>query len=197
MPESEEIDGGRAARKILDAYEECLQVRQQWLSMHDNDVGDTMMELLHRRLNAAVKSYYEAMFYHLRNEDAVSEHWEERELWTKREAKTTEDGRYVLDENNQPVVVEQSVCGLKQLQGAFNQTEIKQETVKDAFGERTITREVNKKLPVEVLFDVSRVLDEAADEMGLLADVDAKSHRSEIPDELMEDVKKWEEENLK
>jgi len=193
MSQSEQDDdGGRAARLILEQHEECLQARKEFLSAVGSDIGDDVQQILQIKLEGAVKSYYEALYYNLANNDAVEEYWEETTLWTDQQPKTTEDGEFILDSETNQVVYEQvEVQGLKQLQNMFGRTEMVQREISDNFGTRTVSEEQHKPLPVEVLFRVARTLDEAADELGLLTTTDEKTHRSEITDDMIEEVQEW------
>jgi hypothetical protein len=196
QPEQDE-SGGRAARLILEQHEKCMQARQEYLSAIGSNVGDDVKQLLHQRLEAAVKSYYEALFYNLANNSAVEEYWEETTLWSEEQPAQTEDGKYVVDKETGAVVYEEvEIEGLKKLKDMFGQTEVVQKEISDNFGTRTVSEEQHKPLPVKVLFRVARTLDEVADELGLLTTTDEKTHRSEITDDMIEEVDEWAEQNL-
>lgn len=188
---------GSAARRILKEYENCLDARMEYLSTADSGVDDAIIDILHRRLNAAVKQYYEVLYYELSTKDSVEEYWENKTLWTDTRPKTDENGNMLLDnETNQLVIEKYEVQGLKQLEDMFDRTELVQKEVSDVFGTRNVTEKKHKPLPVPVLFRVARLLDQAADDLGLLAEIKSSVHRTKITDDLIEEVEKWRAENL-
>jgi hypothetical protein len=168
----------RAHQLILEQYESCLTARKEWLSVSEGDVGDDVIQMLHKRLNSAVQAYYEALWPYLTNEDAVKEYREEATLWTEKQPKRNENGKIVVDKQTESPVYEQvEVQGLKNIANMFNRTETVQREIKDNFGERTVTETVTKPLPVDVLLKAARLLDQAADDLGLLATVDIDDER--------------------
>lgn len=88
-------------------------------------------------------------------------------------------------------------AGLKQLEDTFNQTTVKHTQKKGSpLGNRVVTKEKSQQLDAGLLFTAARCLDEATKELGLLAEVEEGTPRTQITEETLEEVKAWREQNI-
>jgi hypothetical protein len=65
--------------------------------------------------------------------------------------------------------------GLKHLEDWYERTTTRTEEVTGFCGSRTVTEEEPQLLPVKALFRIARYLDTAADQFGILADLNLQS----------------------
>jgi hypothetical protein len=207
-------DEGRAGtiptRTVHDAYRQCLQARQAY---NDQRGRGARQEALHRRLHNAVYVYFEALRPVLVGGDAVDDYWEGSEdhhLWAKPALRVdTGDGEELVTEEQlarldgeltaqvkqrgeQTTVYE----GLAAIDGEFNRVQRAREEYADATGRHATTTQRAEPLPVEVLLAAARLLDGAAQELDLLYSVSESTPRTEITDEMIEEVEEWRKQNV-
>jgi hypothetical protein len=183
------------------AYVQCLEARQRFIQIGSVASDNDTMDELHADLHSSVMAWYEALHPHIADRPGeVGDYWHEAPLWptglaTKQAPgcpncdtvydddvhavgdvctncgekglvatpvpKTDEDGRQLLEWR----------VGLKSLEEWYRKTQQRTQT-SGTFRPRTKTVEMPRRLKPKVLFRISRYLDRAAEEMGLLADTD-------------------------
>lgn len=90
----------------------------------------------------------------------------------------------VLNEDGEPTY--EWARGLQQLEGWYYRPTSSAQTKAGYLGTRTVEKRSHDRLPVEVLFRAARYLDEAADELELLADVDDAVPETELTKDTIE-----------
>lgn len=180
--------GKTARRRIIEdaeirCYEKRRDLRQEQLLRDGNVPRETRLAL-----QEAVINYYYALFP-LRNEDPVDEWWDSVTLsdeWTTEQTVTTRQivgtrsmyGKARVETRED--TVEQPVEGLDTLQQVEAQTVERENEIQDAKGERTETERFQVILPAEVLVDISLVLDEAVNRLGMGPAVEEELPTDEI-----------------
>lgn len=204
MSQTEEISG--AVRDIIRAHKSTLDARRS-LSEHR---GTKWEQMKHRELHEEVKNYFETMLPYLEKR-VVSDHWEGSEkyhLWSveydfvdlKRLPSVDWEGdadsrfilveelpeEYIVEDLHEFVVTESEYVGLEELVGEFDQVEERTETYSDALGTHTETWTEVLPLPIDLLVKTARLLDRAAEAMGVLGEVDDEPPKTSIDKDLME-----------
>lgn len=211
----------RPTSRIIDAYEMNLEARRQYLKAKGS--GEAAQDAAHTNLHQTAMTYFEALRYLLATTDNVSEYWEGDDvfLWSEQqyvrvdedsELETTDDGTVVDKESGclvdqqsgilvdpragSPVLEEVDVTGLQHLESWFDESRVERREISDVFGTRVVTEERPQRLAPDVLFRVCRGLDEAAKELGVLTKSEESVPRTEIDDDLMEELEEWRAENV-
>lgn len=223
MSESEDQPVGQVTTAIHRAYRECLAARNQWAGVNGRVYDDEVREELHADLNQAVMGWFEALYPYLSSQDGVSEYWEDVELWrvgvkqtkalvcqkceTRHDPETADPnlgckncgaglGWVALPARNDDGDVEyEYATGLETLTEWTDKTEVVTEK-KGRYRPTTVQKVKPLRLPPEALIRAARLLDQAAEELGLLATVTAATPRTELTDDMIEGVEEWRQKNL-
>lgn len=223
MSESENQPVGQVTTAIHRAYRECLAARNQWSGVNGRVYDEEVREELHADLNQAVMGWFEALYPYLSSQDGVSEYWEDVDLWPtgvkQEKALICEncEARYdpqkidasrgcpncgsslgwamlrAYDDDGN--VEYEYATGLKTLTEWTDKTEVITEK-QGRYRPTTVKKVKPLRLPPENLLRAARLLDQAAEELGLLATVTAATPRTELTDEMVEEVEEWRQENL-
>lgn len=92
--------------------------------------------------------------------------------------------------------VNQYQTGLSQLDGKYNLTATKVNRGSSYMRSHSSTETQKRKLPVDKLFAAAHALEEAADRLGKLAEIDEAVPRTEITKEMIDEVEEWRQQNL-
>ena len=182
----------------MEAYRQCVDARLSFIRAV-NGAPKQFQDEAHDRLHLAVLEFYEVVRYKLATIDSVEKFWNERPVFGERVTKyaRNEKGQLLVDENGNPLTAEkEQISGLKQLDSWLDSRRTETIEIEDSFGKRTIEREVSDVLSPGILMECAHALEEAVDKMGLLAAVDASTPRTEITKEHIEEVERWERQNL-
>jgi uncharacterized protein (UPF0212 family) len=194
-------------QSVVNAYQRSLQARSIWAGFASslrNSKTSHERDDAHAILHAATMYYFEATQPYLGSAPSGSQardFWERAPLWpveqiTQPGVKCGEGHQYAEADaagQNCPecggtlqaasVPTESGahrwLCGLRHLQSFVDETE---EVTVDAgrWEVGTTTKQVPQRLDGDVLLRCSRYLDEAASDLGLLADVDEERPRAEV-----------------
>lgn len=176
----------RALQRVHDARTRCQGER---LGYGDVD------EALRADLQHAVLDLYWAL-RPLRGEDAIDEWWDDVELsevWTERitDVKGNLYGRGVdIDMEEEPK------SGLESLQVLDGMTQSETRELETFRGKRTETVVKPTILPYQILKDIAGTLEDAAGKLGFNPTVEEQAPRTEIDDDLLDEVKRWQQNNL-
>jgi hypothetical protein len=200
MSRSQSPDGSTSVRRsVVEAYQQSLEARSIWAgfaSALQNTATDRSRADAHAILHATTMQYYEAVRPYLASAPAGSsarDYWESAPLWpaeevTKPGVRCASGHQYPEAEaagQNCPECGEtlqaasvptadgacEWIAGLRNLQTFVDERdEVEAESGRWSTG--TSTEIVAKRLDSDVLLRCARYLDEAASELGLLADVD-------------------------
>jgi len=194
-------------RSVVDAYRQSLQSRSIWAGFASslrNSGTSHERDDAHAILHAATMYYFEATQPYLGSAPSGSQardFWERAPLWpveqvTQPGVECPSGHQYTEAEaagqacpecgetlQAASVPVEGSphrwMCGLRNLQSFVDETvEVEVESGKWRTG--TETKQVSQRLDPDVLLRCSRYIDEAASDLGLLADVDEERPRAEV-----------------
>lgn len=194
-----------------DAYSECLQARRRWHEMNARFVDDAAREAAHADLQSAVMYYFEALEpYMSQQKGKVQNYWQRAPLWKVgpvtvpaptckacgvgfdadgelapgdvcpacQDARLAEGEVYVEDKHGRIQYHWQQ--GLRTLLEWSGDTKKSREVV-GKFKRREATQERPQRLKPEVLIRISRLLDEVASELNLLAEVKKYTPRTKVP----------------
>lgn len=173
MAKTDHNDGeaatARVPRERLEAaMQDVAEVRREFV--YATQIGAEADERLLRRFHAAVMHYYLELANY-RDEDAVSDRWQEIELWPGAE------GAPKLEQfMDQKVKVQKENPGLDR----GSSTEMKP-----------------YHLPGDKLVAAAAALDELAKEMGLAVNMPESTPRTEIEDEMFDKVDEWWKANIR
>lgn len=182
--------GAVATRLITRAQQRNHRARADYLEARQ--LSDDAPWQIQHELQAAVMEFYQAL-RPLREHKAVEDFWEEVEIceiqtgWDP----VVKDG-VVVDYN--PEI--KTITGFESLEELTAQRTSQEETISDSFGTRTVTVRDRDLVDGEILLGASQKLDDAANKLGFGPDIDESTPRTEIDDELMENVEKWRKANL-
>ena len=159
-----------ATKRAVEAYLECLNARSDYIQASSANLGEGTKDLLHQELQNRVLAYFEAMRYNLKTKKSVEEYWDEKTLWTKPQYQYDDHGRVLVDEHGEPLIEEESIDGLKHLDNWFDMSKTETKQVENSFGSGTVVDASVQKIPIDALFNIARLLDEAAEKLGFLAE---------------------------
>lgn len=85
----------------------------------------------------------------------------------------------------------EEITGLDSLPQLANRTTTQEREVSNSFGETTIREESVKPLDGDVLLQISRALDDAAEKLGFAPEAPDSKPRTELTEDLLEEVNEW------
>lgn len=184
-----------ATQKVVEAYQRCLEAREQYIAAMSASADSGLKGRMHRQLHQTVLMYFEALNPHLKSRDirvtdaerdeVYRNAWEEARLWSTtwkdavdRQTYENLKERDDVDIKNAMewpeigivVVAEETVSGLKRLEGLFEKSRSKQTEIENMYGsfQRETTRP--QLIDVAALFRIARYLDQAAKELNFLGE---------------------------
>lgn len=92
--------------------------------------------------------------------------------------------------------VRQYQVGLKQLDGKFHMQQTQVQRGSGYMRHESSETTVKKKLPIKKLFNAAHALEEAAESLGMLSNVDDTVPQTEITQEMIDDVEEWRQNKL-
>lgn len=94
------------------------------------------------------------------------------------------------------LLVKQYQAGLKHLEDKYDMTVKRIERGSEYLRHHKNTRSDRRSLNIDLLMRAARSLEEAADDMGALAELSMSTPQTEITEEMLEEVEEWRQENL-
>jgi hypothetical protein len=85
----------------------------------------------------------------------------------------------------------EEVTGLDSLPQLANRTTTQEKEVSNSFGETSVQEETIEPLDGDVLLQISRTLDDAAEKLGFAPEAPDSKPRTELTDDLLEEVREW------
>ena len=168
-----------ATKTVVEHHLKCLKARNDYIEAVNRDLGDSTIQMLHQELQNRVLAYFETLRYNLRTKASVEEYWNEKVLWTETVYKRDENGVPQVDEDGNAILEEKEYKGLKQLESFYDSRTTDTRTVANCFGEETVESSKPATIPVDTLFRIARLLDEATEKLGLLTEVKTPVARPE------------------
>ena len=207
---------GTPGQLIIDGHTQMTGAQLQFVSAKSTGVR---VEQAREQFHDAVLSFFKLLQYKLETVDSVSKFWEDEPVmqWVPvrysvdgdgKPANEIERGRpvdsprsdqYLRDGEGGVILLryEPHRTGLQHLQSWIGATEVQQTAVSDAFGNRVDRDETYRLLPEHLLFDCALALEKAADRLGLLARTDDSVPRTEITEDMIEEIEAWEQAHKK
>lgn len=153
-------------------------------------------------LHNAIRDVYLAI-RPLRDENAISEWWESVKLsrrWGEwQPAKSDHEDSVPIGQNEDGEMlygVWQPYQGLDALDQLRDVVRHREERIRIFGGFKTKTTSEPHPLPYDVLLDISMTLEDACERLGFVPEVRESTPRTEITDEVIEEVKEWQRNNL-
>jgi len=222
MSEADDQPVGQVTKELHKAYRDSLVARKRWVGVNSRVYDEDLRDELHADLHETTMGWFEALLPYLASNDAVEEEWEDVRLWKKGvvheprlvcqscetvynpkdvesvvcpncESEFQRRDLPVTDENGTPVY--EWVTGLQTLTEWCDRTEVVQKKM-GKFKPKTKTEVRPLRLSPDNLLRIARLLDKCADDLGLLATVSSSTPRTELTDEMIEEVEEWRQENL-
>jgi len=214
---------GIPTRTIHELYVSALEARREPIRSA-NDISDLAVDGAHQWLQSATLEYFEGLEYHLRTKDAVEDYWlgrapadpkkhldegvafldaeRHRSVLTRdqvEDLQERDDVRiYAIDEvegGYYDVEYRRGVFGLHHLADSFDMRRATRDPQRGLLGARTDAVAEAELYDADLLRNAARALDQAADELNLLATVEDAPNITEIDEELIEEAKEWHEAN--
>lgn len=171
--EEQQAAQSRTPRERLEtAMQEVAGYRRDVLRMQQMD-ADTDERTL-RGFQAALMNYYMELDLY-RDESQLEEYWKEAELWRDGSGQWVTGFENLEHWNNSEKTINVRQPGLRR--GATPQS-------------------VRSYMPPDIAIQISRQLDRAAKKLGFAAPIKESTPRTEINEELIEEVEKWRKQNL-